>query len=200
MADKTAESSSEILDEPQEELIYLNESYSGEENEKEKIWLKERIPIVHHLAIAQILFAIMSMCISAFVLACKPCETYQSAGSGVWCPVFFLVLGAMCRGNKDDMHSYKIICTFGLVSAYFAILMIVIETIECVSAFQDSPQNLISATMHIILFVIAAVEFVLIVATICLHKRRKFSEEGKSYDLVKSSTDDCISTRLHALS
>ncbi|XP_077976357.1 uncharacterized protein LOC120341540 isoform X2 [Styela clava] len=165
MADKTAESSSEILDEPQEELIYLNESYSGEENEKEKIWLKERIPIVHNLAIAQILFAIMSMCISAFILACKPCETYQSAGSGVWCPVFFLVLGAMCRGNKDDMHSYKI-----------------------------------SATMHIILFVIAAAEFVLIVATICLHKRRKFSEEGKSYDLVMSSTDDCISTRLHALS
>uniref|UniRef100_H2YP81 MARVEL domain-containing protein n=1 Tax=Ciona savignyi TaxID=51511 RepID=H2YP81_CIOSA len=99
----------------------------------------------------------------------------RSAGSGIWCSIFFATMGGLNFTFADKLKSFKAMLTFSATSLYFGVLMLCVELIEfSIPATATTKTNTTALVLHVVLCSLALSEILLtILAIIICYKENK---------------------------
>nr|XP_002127774.1 uncharacterized protein LOC100179925 [Ciona intestinalis] len=106
----------------------------------------------------------------------------RSAGSGIWCPIFFATMGGLNVSSAGKLKSIKVMWSFAITSIYFAGLMLCVELIELsITVGEQSTILTVGLVLHSILVMLASCVILLTILSIiiCYRENKAYGKQNK---------------------
>ncbi|CAK8686482.1 unnamed protein product [Clavelina lepadiformis] len=117
-----------------------------------------------------------------------------SAGSGIWCPVFFFLMGGLNYTSASKQRPFVVMMWFGITCTYFALLMLAVEAIELKSLLVEK-YMLLAVCLHFVLCAMSGTEVMLTIAGIWFCRQASLDpkeEKTKTLEELPSSKKTAI--------